>query len=72
MCAQPRKPYNILYGQSFLLTLEIELEFIDELENILENNELRKAIVNEGLKRVKSDHQLIHRAINMVNILERS
>jgi len=34
MCAQTKKPYNFLYGQSYLLNLGIELKFLDELESV--------------------------------------
>ena len=34
MCAQTKKTYNFLYGQSYLLNLGIELKFLDELESL--------------------------------------
>jgi len=34
MCTQPKKLYNFLYGQSYLLNLGIELKLLDELESL--------------------------------------
>lgn len=34
MCAETKKSYNFLYGQSYLLSLGIKLEFLDEFESL--------------------------------------
>ena len=34
MCAQTKKPFNFLYGQSYLHNLGIELKLLDELESL--------------------------------------
>ena len=52
MCPQTKKPYNLLYGQSYLQKLGIELKFLDELESLF--------IIKEALPRfrVRSNYRV--------------
>jgi len=77
MDEQAKKPYNILYGESYLLNLGIELKFLDKLENIFfvrkEKSILFKkdyAVQAQCISDISEKIGFLHLALNYIRQLQ--